>query len=178
MKNDFFMTEETIKQIYRKRAINWYVLYTTPRAEKRVHERIKSEGIESYLPLHRTRRAWSDRVKLVDIPLISSYVFVKCKEYESVNLLKINGVVKVVFSEGKPAIIRQLEIDAIKEFLKQAEGKELVTGDEVEILIGAMKKRAGKIIKIRKKYLYLHIEQLSATVCVNIDSVAPVNRFK
>jgi transcription antitermination factor NusG len=172
------MTEETVKQICKKHTINWHVLYTAPRAEKRVHERIESEGIESYLPLHRTKRAWSDRVKLIDIPLISSYVFVKCKEYETINLLKINGVVRVVFCEGKPAVIRQSEIDAIKEFLKQAEGKELVTGDEVEILTGSMKKRAGKIVKIKKKYLYLHIEQLSATVCVNIDSVAPLNRFK
>jgi ribosomal protein L24 len=53
----------------------------------------------------------------------------------------------------------------------------LVAGDEVEILTGAMKKRAGKIIKIKKKYLYLHIEQLAATVCVNIESVLPVDRL-
>ncbi|MDR2384771.1 MAG: UpxY family transcription antiterminator [Tannerella sp.] len=173
------MTAETVKQISsKKRAINWHVLYTRPRSEKRVHERIEKEGIECYLPLHRTQRAWSDRVKLVDIPLISSYVFVKCKEYEVINLLKINGVVKVVFNEGKPALIRETEIDAIKEFLKQAEGKTLVTGDEVEILVGSMKKRTGKIIKIKKKYIYLHIEQLSATVCININSITPLNRLK
>jgi transcription antitermination factor NusG len=172
------MTAETIKQVIRKHTINWHVLYTSPRAEKRVFERIENEGIECYLPLHRTPRVWSDRVKLVDIPLISSYVFVRCKEYETFNLLKIYGVVRVVFYEGKPAVIRQSEIDAMKEFLKGAEGKELVTGDEVEILTGSMKKRAGKILKINKKYIYLRIEQLNATVCVNIDSVAPLNRLK
>ncbi|MDR3266138.1 MAG: UpxY family transcription antiterminator [Tannerella sp.] len=172
------MTTETIKQIHAKHSIKWHVLYTTPRSEKRVLKRIENESIECYLPLHRTPRVWSDRVKLVDLPLISSYVFVKCKEYEAINLVKIYGVVKVVFYEGKPAVIRQSEIDAMKEFLKKAEGKELVTGDEVEILAGAMKKRAGKIIEIKKKILYLHIEQLSATVCINIDSVAPLNRLK
>jgi transcription antitermination factor NusG len=171
------MITETISLIPKKQTVNWHVLYTTPRAEKRVYERVENEGIECYLPLHRTPRAWSDRVKMVDLPLISSYVFVKCKEFEALNLLKINGVVKVVFYEGKPAVIRQSEIDAIKEFLKQAEGKKLVAGDEVEILTGSMRKRAGKIIKIKKKYLYLHIEQLAATVCVNIDSVSPLNRL-
>ena len=156
---------------------NWFVLYTTPRAEKRVKERLDMDGVESYLPLHRCPRVWSDRVKLVDIPLFNSYIFVKCKAYELFSLLRMSGVVRIVFYDDKPAILRQSEIDAIKRFLEEAKEKVLCTGDEVEILTGCLKRRSGTIVKIKKKYLVLHIEQLTATVCVNTENVAPLNRF-
>ena len=92
-------------------------------------------------------------------------------------LIRISGVVRVVFYNRQPAIIRQHEIDAIKQFLDQAKGKTLCTGDEVEILTGSMKKKFGKIVKIKKKYVMLHIELLAATVCVNTENIAPVKRL-
>jgi len=156
---------------------NWYVLYTTPRAEKRVKEKLEMNGHECYLPLHRCSRVWSDRIKIVELPLFSSYIFVKCTPFIILSLLRIIGVVRVVFYNGQPAVIRQVEIDAIKQFIDQAQEKRLCTGDEVEILTGSMKKKYGKIIKIKKKYILLHIEQLAATVCVNVESVAPRKRF-
>lgn len=158
--------------------LNWYVLYTSPRAEKQVRDRITAAGIESWLPLHRAPRVWSDRVKIVDIPLFNSYVFVKCKEHELFPLLKIYGVVRIVFYNGKPAVVRQKEIDAINEFLEQAANHTLLVGDEVEILAGAMKNVSGKVRKIKKNYLILYLEQLGATVSVNLTDVAPVKRIK
>lgn len=157
---------------------NWYALYTKPRFEKRVKEKLEMAGLECYLPLHRSPRVWSDRVKIVDMPLFNSYLFVKCNASEILSLIRINGVVRVVFYDGKPAVIRQKEVDAIKMFIEEAEGKVLSTGDEVEILTGSMKHKSGKIMKIKKKYLVLHIEQLAATICVNTESVAPLDRVK
>lgn len=158
--------------------LNWYVLYTSPRAEKQVKDRIALTGIECWLPLHRSPRVWSDRVKIVDIPLFNSYIFVRCKEHELYPLLKIYGVARIVFYNGRPAIIRQKEIDAIQEFLEQAANHTLLVGDEVEILTGAMKSISGKVRKIKKNYLILYLEQLGATVSVNLTDVAPVKRIK
>ena len=153
---------------------NWFVLYTAPRAEKRIQENLEAKEIECYLPLHRCPKVWSDRVKMIDMPLFTSYIFVKCNEVEIFSMLRIAGVAKVVFHNGHPAVIRQSEIDAIKMFIEHAKERVLCTGDEVEILAGLMKKKVGKIVKIKKKYLLLHIEQLAATVCVNIEKVTPV----
>jgi transcription antitermination factor NusG len=158
--------------------LNWYALYTQPRAEKRVNEKLKANNMECYLPLHRSPRVWSDRIKIVDIPLFHSYIFVRCRASEILQMNKINGVVKVVFYDGKPAVIRQDEIDAIRIFIEEAAGKTLCKGDEVEILTGSMRNKSGKIIKIKKKYLLLHIQHLMATVCVNTESVALLNRIK
>ncbi len=158
--------------------INWYVLYTSPRAEKQVRERIAAMGIECWLPLHRSPRVWSDRVKMVDIPLFNSYVFVRCSDPVLRSLLKVYGVARIVFYDGKPAVVRQKEIDAIKEFLEKAAEHTLLVGDEVEILAGAMKNVSGKVRKIKKNYLVLFLEQLGATVSVNLEDVAPVKRLK
>ncbi|MDR3269756.1 MAG: UpxY family transcription antiterminator [Tannerella sp.] len=157
---------------------NWYVLYTTPRAEKKVKDRLDDMGVETYLPLHRRPRVWSDRVKMVDVPLFTSYLFVHCREPELYPLLRIYGVVRIVYYCGRPAVVRQKEIDAIGLFLEAAAEHPLCEGEEVEILTGAMKHISGKIQKIKKKYLILYIEQLGSKVCVNISGVARVNRIK
>ena len=175
------MNKEETENAYNPRLApkyKWFTLYTRPRFEKRVKEELETKGFESYLPLHRTPRVWSDRVKIVDMPLFSSYIFVMCKESDILRLIRINGVVRVVFYNKKPAVIRQQEIDAIKEFIEVADGKVLSTGDEVEILTGSMKKKSGRIVRIRKKYIVLHIEQLAATVCINTENVAAMNRVK
>lgn len=157
---------------------NWYVLYTAPRAEKQVKERLTAQNIECWLPLHRTPRVWSDRVKMVDIPLFTSYIFVRCTDSVLRSLLQVYGVSRIVYYNGKPAIVRQKEIDAIQVFLEQAAEHPLCTGDEVEILCGAMKNVSGKIKKIKKNHLLLYLEQLGATVCVSLGEVARVNRLK
>lgn len=56
--------------------LKWYVLYTAPRAEKQVENRIRGMGVICWLPLRKSPRAWSDRVKIVEMPLFPSYIFV------------------------------------------------------------------------------------------------------
>lgn len=160
------------------KATDWNVLYTAPRAEKQVKERIDALGVECFLPLHRTPRVWSDRVKIVEVPLFNSYVFVRCTDEVLRSLLKVYGVSRIVYYDGKPAVVRQKEIEVIKDFLLQAANHTLCPGDEVEILTGAMKHVSGKIKRIKKKHLLLYLEQLGATVCVNLEEVARVNRLK
>ena len=157
---------------------NWYVLYTSPRAEKKVKERLDAMGVECYLPLHRAPHVWSDRVKMVDKPLFNSYIFVKCASSEIMSMLKIYGVVRIVYYCGKPAIIRQKEIDAIHDFLNQAANHVLTVGEEVEILNGALKSVSGVVQKIGRSHLRLFIEQLAVVVTVDLSSVAPVKRIK
>lgn len=157
---------------------NWYVLYTSPRAEKKVKGRLDELAIENYLPLHRSPSVWSDRVKMIDKPLFNSYVFVRCKEYELRSLLQVYGVSRIVYYTGKPAVIRQKEIDAIRLFLEEAAEHSLCEGEEVEILNGALKNISGKVRKVKKNYLLLFIEQLGVSVAVNLSNVARVNRIK
>jgi transcription antitermination factor NusG len=58
----------------------WYAIYTRPRWEKKVNFLLQGKGIESYCPLNKVRRKWSDRIKTIEEPLFKSYVFVKIDE--------------------------------------------------------------------------------------------------
>ena len=122
--------------------------------------------------------AQSDRVKIVELPLFNSYLFVRCTDPELRNLTRVYGVARIVYYNGKPAVVRQKEIDAIQDFLDQASEHALCPGEEVEILCGAMKHVSGKVKKIKKNHLVLYLEQLGATVCVKLDDVARVDRLK
>src|SRR5687768_15296135 len=97
----------------------WYAVYTRPRWEKKVAELFTRQEIENYCPLNRIERQWSDRKKIVLEPLFKSYVFVRIAQSNHVNALRTDGVVNFVNYLGRPAVIRDEEIDVIKRFLKE-----------------------------------------------------------
>ena len=75
---------------------NWYAIFTKPRSEKKVHQRMLDQQIEAFLPLVKTVRQWSDRKKTVEVPLISSYVFVYLPENDLYKTLPVQGTVNVL----------------------------------------------------------------------------------
>jgi transcription antitermination factor NusG len=151
---------------------NWYVLYTTPRAEKKVADRLKDvAGISVYLPMHKTPRKWSDRIKMVEVPLFSSYVFVKTNPENLFNVLKIPGAVRFIWFNGQPAVMHISELEAIQKFLCKAEGRECryEVDEEIRIAFGPLKDHTGKVKKVRGKYLVLILEKTGMEVMVEID---------
>jgi transcription antitermination factor NusG len=97
--------------------MNWFVLYTKPRNEVKVAERLAAAGITVYCPMVTTVKQWSDRKKKVTVPLFTSYVFVHVAEAQRPAVFDIPGVVRYLFWLGKPAVVRAEEIAVIKEML-------------------------------------------------------------
>ena len=106
----------------------WYAVYTRPRWEKKVAALLDDKGIEHYCPLNKVTRQWSDRKKVVMEPLFKGYVFVQVREDKKWDLLNINGIVNYVYWLGKPARIRDEEIDTIRKFLNEFNDVEIVEG--------------------------------------------------
>src|SRR5689334_8581242 len=102
----------------------WFAIYTRPRWEKKVNQLLKEKGIESYCPLNKVRRKWSDRVKIVEEPLFKSYVFVKVNDEDRATVRMTTGAINFVYWQGKPAVIKEKEIAAIKKFLDEYENVE------------------------------------------------------
>ena len=96
----------------------WYVLYTKPRQEKKVADSLNSIGIEVYCPLVTQMKQWSDRKKKVQVPLITSYVFVNIEEHQREAVFKVSGIVRYLFWLGKPAVVRAVEIEALQQSLE------------------------------------------------------------
>ena len=154
---------------------NWYAVYTKPRAEKKVHQRMLDQGIEAFLPLVKTVRQWSDRKKTVQVPLISSYVFVNMLEQDLVKTLPIHGTVNVLKHLGKPAKIRDVEIENLKILSGVSDTVEienyvaLIEGDIVQVEKGPF---TGLIATCERKSgnhrIVVKIDSLQSCVVVNV----------
>ncbi len=124
--------------------MNWYAVYTKPRNEKKVAELLGREGIDHYLPLVRREKIWSDRRKMVDEPLFSSYIFVHITEKEHLAVLQTPGVVRFIVFEGKKVLVRDIQIEAIRKFCATGEDlfldvKDYSVGRKVKVILGGLK---------------------------------------
>lgn len=149
----------------------WLVGYTTPRAEKQVYEKLLKQGYTVFLPLAKASRRWSDRIKIVEIPLFTSYIFVKANSHEIYESLRnIPGLIRYLYIEGKFAEVSDKEIDNIKKFLSKTEGYQFSFEENqtVEIKDGVLKGRRGVITKLGKDKLQLKIEQFGWVVKAEI----------
>ena len=97
--------------------MNWYVLYTKPRSEKKVEEKLLSFGISAYCPTRSEIRFWSDRKKRIQVPVLPSIVLVNIDDKDINRVFECSGVIRYMFWLGKRAIVRQSEIDILKKYL-------------------------------------------------------------
>jgi transcription antitermination factor NusG len=152
----------------------WYAVYTRPRAEKQVYERLVEAEIETFLPLQKTYRMWSDRKKLVEKPLLSSYIFVKTNNYDFPKVYKTQGVVKFVSFEGIPASIPQKQIDNLRLLVNsdaeiEISSEKFATGDNVEVVSGSLIGLTGELIKIgSKNRVIVRIDRLDQNLILKI----------
>lgn len=165
---------------------NWYLLYTNPRAEKKVADELKRKDIEVFLPLQKTLKQWSDRKKWVEEPLFKSYVFVYTElEKNFYPILNTNGVVKFINFQGKTAIVDKREIDLVKRILgditlqaETLESSPLEIGDEVEIIGGPLLGNKGKLIQIQgsqKVMLELNTMQQALLLTIPKEYISKVH---
>ena len=152
----------------------WYAIYTKPRWEKKVTRLLEDKKIETYLPLYKILKQWSDRRKWVREPLFRSYVFVHIEQNEYLPVLQTQGVVKFVTFEKRPVVIPPVQIEAVRLFIST--GEELITeipdiqvGDRVMINRGALKGLEGTLVSIaNRKRVRIMIEGIQQSLHIKI----------
>lgn len=152
----------------------WLAIYTRPRWEKKVNQLLSDKGLESYCPLNKVRRKWSDRIKTVEEPLFKSYVFVKVCDEERSAVRMTNGAINFVYWNGKPAVIKEREITAIRRFLDEYENvearpTELKVDQRVRITNGTLMDHEGKVLDLRHKVAKVAIDSLGYILIAFID---------
>jgi transcription antitermination factor NusG len=152
----------------------WLAVYTRPRWEKKVNQLLIEKGLESYCPLNKVRRKWSDRVKVVEEPLFKSYVFVKVNEKDRSTVRMTNGAINFVYWNGKPAVIKEKEIIAIRRFLDEYENVEakavdLKVNQRVRVTNGTLMDTEGKVLDVRHKTVKIAIDSLGYILVAYID---------
>jgi len=152
----------------------WYAVYTNPRAEKQVYERLTENKIEAYLPLRKTIRQWSDRKKIVEVPLLTSYIFVKTSPKSFPVVYKTYGVVKFVSFEGKPVSIPQKQIDILRLLIDsdteiEVTSENFAKGDNVEVVSGVLTGITGELINIGSNSRFIvRIDKLDQNLILKI----------
>ncbi len=153
----------------------WHAVYVKSRSEKKAQAELQIQEIETFLPLQRKLRQWSDRKKWVEMPLISGYLFVKASRREYDLILQSNYVVSYVRFEGKAAIVPDYQIDYLKLMLKQDSSEIEITreklkpGQLIEVIAGPLIGLKGKLQKIKgKNKVAIELEQLGYSALVEI----------
>ena len=148
----------------------WYVLYTKPRQEKKTADALQRLGFTIYCPLVAVVKQWSDRKKKVQIPLINSYVFVNIEEHKRDQVFQVSGIVRYLFWLGKPAEVRDIEIDVLKQSLDGAinsfEVKPLQENEIISVPTGPFQGVEGIIKHINNNTIQLVLVDLGFYITI------------
>lgn len=161
----------------------WYIVYTKPRAEKKLSELLKKYHLDNYLPIRKERKKWTDRFKWIQVPVLPSYIFVKIVFWRDKNkVLQLPGSHHFVFHKGQPATVTQDDLDQLEtglqkyaDTLKVSPESVLGKGKTVRIINGALIGKTMEILKVKNKTLVvLRIPGIDAAVTyeIKVDDLA------
>ncbi len=145
--------------------MNWYVIYTKPKWEKRVSEQLDKFGVNCYCPLINKVQQYSDRKKKVVVPLFNHYVFVQLSEKDKNRVFLSPGVVRYLFWLGKHAIVKDDEINIIKNWIENGDKLNMTVtqyqvGDTIKLNSGPFLDQNVVIKEITNKHYILVLESL------------------
>lgn len=156
--------------------MNWYVVYTKSKCEKKVAERLNEKGVTAYCPLVTKISQWSDRKKIVSVPLFSSYIFVQVEEKNRNRIFEVPGVVRYLFWLGKPATVKDSEIETIKNWLSAPGIYEVSLhkwkkGDKIMLDSGPFIGQSAIIQEVKQNHYILILESLGCMLRVEKKEV-------
>ena len=148
--------------------MNWYVLHTKPRSEKKVEEQLLSLGINAYCPTRSETKIWSDRKKRICKPVLPSMVLVNINDNDINRVFESPLVVRYMFWLGKRAIVRQSEIDVLKKYLDGSYN--LISSNLSSINIGddfklpSFNNEKGIVSKISNNNIWIYLKCIGYSV--------------
>jgi transcriptional antiterminator RfaH len=155
----------------------WYAVYTRPRFEKKSHEMLGRRGIQAFLPLRKSLRIWSDRKKMVEEPIIRSYVFVNIGSSDYYEVLNTYGVARFVQFEGTPAPIPDNQIELLKYICGDEKAfieptPSLLPGTRVRITGGPFVNHCGSMIRTEDtQRVAIEIDHLKQSILLHVDPI-------
>jgi len=138
--------------------LQWYAVYTAPRAEKKVSERFTEAGIEHYLAVQKVKRHWSDRIKEVIEPVVRGYIFVHIPETEFRKVLTTYGAISFVREFGKPVTIPDKQMSRFRFMVDYSDEpvefsqEQFEPGETVNICRGPLQGLMGELVEIKGKH--------------------------
>ena len=162
---------------------NWYVLYTKPRHEKKVAERLTEAGYTTYCPLYKVSRQWSDRTKVVEEPLFHSYIFIYIEDHKREEVFTFPGTVRYLFWLRKPAVVRPVEIEAIQKWLghydhDSLEVEDIRPGSLIRITSGQFMNEEAILLDQTRNKAIVQLKELGIQLSLDLNNnnLLPLNK--
>jgi transcription antitermination factor NusG len=155
--------------------LHWYVFYTKPRFEKKIHEKLIAKGLESYLPLIKVWRQWSDRKKLIEEPLFRSYIFAHVNEKGRLEVLQTEGIVRCVSFNGRIAIVPDEQINYVKRIVEYKQDSlkvsdQIYKGTKVRVISGPLEGLEGFVEYVDEdKWVVFNVEAVNQAIRVKLS---------
>ena len=150
------------------------MVYTLPRHEKSIADRLTHQNVETYLPLYSSVRKWNRRSVEVELPLFPGYVFVKIVITDRVRVLAHPGVIRLVGFNGNAIAMPDGEVERLRSFLAvwKAEPYPFLTvGKQVRIKSGPFASLEGRIIRRKGKMrLIVSLELIQRAILLEMDA--------
>ncbi len=154
----------------------WHAVHTRARHEKNVAAQLRDKCLTAFVPTIREVHAWSDRKKVVDVPLFSCYVFVQVPFWRNIHLkvLSTPGVLRWVGSHVEPAVIPEREIDAVRTLITNGPDPSpypfLKVGQKVRVCGGCLDGVEGILVgKNGTKQLVISIGAIHQSMAITVD---------
>lgn len=134
-----------------------------------------ARGYETFLPLHRCRRYWSDRIKELDCPLFPGYLFCRVPTTNWLPILQTIGVAEIVGTGRTPVPVDAEEFVAVRTLVQSGTSVEPWTfpaiGSAVRIVHGPLSGLHGVVIETKSRYrIVVSLTMLRRAVSAEIDS--------
>ena len=153
----------------------WFILYTRPNQEIKVADQLKGMNIKSFCPTVTFIKNYSDRKKKILKPLLPSYVFVNIEEAKRNDVFSAFGIVRYMFWLGKPAIVRESEIELMKQYLNGVYQSVSLTkftrGQLYKISEGLFSGKIGKVVETQKNKIKLELQSLGVIVTLRLKTI-------
>ncbi len=152
----------------------WYALWVRARHEKTVLDILSSKGIETFLPVYRSRRRWSDRIQELNLPLIPGYVFGRFDVKNRMPILTTPGVVQIVGAGKRPEPVDEIEMQSLITAVESGVHLQLwpflKAGQRVSIEEGPLRSLEGILVTTKgKDQLILSLSLLQRSIAVAVD---------
>ncbi len=162
--------------------VRWLAAYTRPKHECRVREYCQDRNIEAFLPTFRSWRRWSDRRKLLDLPLFPSYVFIRVDEEQRRRAVQAPGFLWFVHQQGYPVRVDEAELEAVRQLLNSGLQydplPEAQLGDEIEIMRGPLQGQIGRLVRKQQNAIALLVSAINGGVRITLPDASWVRLLR
>jgi transcription antitermination factor NusG len=153
----------------------WFAIETRHRFEKKVIAQLLRKGFASFLPLLTEQHEWSDRHKIVTIPLFPGYAFVYTDQSRgsSQTILQTTGVIRFVSFAGSAATVPRKQIEDLQLLLQQKGSFSLHSfvhaGQRVRIREGCLRGLEGILVQNERNKLVISIQCIQRSLAIEIQ---------